>query len=317
MNASALGNSAADQVPPWLAGPVRHHLDVTVVDARTGDLGPAQELALTEETGPEQAVRAQERAAEEDFPAGLELAPHGRQLVVRDEGAVDDATRRHRAATPPRANRRSGGAGHVGEPANVARRMEPGSGQNGSVSDDEDTGRPVLRGAGPDDAVALMKLKQRLDEETSFMLLEPNERDSSIPTLARHLEEVSRSENSVVIVADRHGELAGYVELAGGTFRRNRSTTHVIIGVLAEASGQGVGSSLLAEAKRWAAARGLHRMELTVMAHNHRAIALYERMGFVHEGRRVGCLLIDGVFLDELYMAMILPASTPVSTGAV
>jgi len=55
-------------------------------------------------------------------------------------------------------------------------------------------------------------------------------------------------------------------------------------------------------------------MELTVMAHNHRAIALYERMGFVHEGRRVGCLLIDGVFLDELYMAMILPASTPVST---
>ena len=43
------------------------------------------------------------------------------------------------------------------------------------------------------------------------------------------------------------------------------------------------------------------------MARNHRAIALYERVGFVHEGRRVGCLLIDGKFLDELYMAMILP----------
>jgi len=43
------------------------------------------------------------------------------------------------------------------------------------------------------------------------------------------------------------------------------------------------------------------------MAHNHRAIALYERAGFVLEGRRVDCLLIDGKFLDELYMAMILP----------
>jgi RimJ/RimL family protein N-acetyltransferase len=43
------------------------------------------------------------------------------------------------------------------------------------------------------------------------------------------------------------------------------------------------------------------------MAHNHRAIALYERMGFAHEGRRADCLLIDGKFLDELYMAMILP----------
>ena len=191
-------------------------------------------------------------------------------------------------------------------PVSGVRRL-PGSGQDGSVS--EDTGRPVLRIAGPSDAVALMKLKQRLDEETSFMLLEPDERDTSIQALARHLEEVSQSENSVVIVAGRHGDLAGYVELAGGRFRRNRSTTHVVIGVLAEASGKGVGTGLLEEAKRWAAARGLHRIELNVMAHNHRAIALYERVGFVHEGRRVDCLLIDGKFLDELSMAMILPGS--------
>ena len=166
-----------------------------------------------------------------------------------------------------------------------------------------------MRIAGPEDAAALMKLKQRLDEETLFMLLEPGERDASIPALARHLEDVNRSANSVVIVADRHGDLAGYVELAGGKFRRNRFTTHVIIGVLAEASGRGVGAELLAEARRWAAARGLRRIELNVMAHNHRAIALYERAGFVHEGRRVGCLVIDGEFFDELYMAMILPGS--------
>jgi hypothetical protein len=63
----------------------------------------------------------------------------------------------------------------------------------------------------------------------------------------------------------------------------------------------GVGTGLLEEAKRWAAARGLHRIELNVMAHNHRAIALYERAGFVREGRRVDCLLVDGKFLDELY----------------
>jgi len=179
------------------------------------------------------------------------------------------------------------------------------------VSEDEDTGRPVLRIARPSDAAALMKLKQRLDEETSFMLLEPGERDTSTQTLARHLEDVSRSENSVVIVAGQHGDLAGYVELAGGKFRRNWSTTHVIIGVLAQASGKGLGAELLEQAKRWAAARGLHRIELNVMAHNHRAIALYERAGFVCEGRRTDCLLIDGKFLDELYMAMILPGSLP------
>jgi RimJ/RimL family protein N-acetyltransferase len=85
--------------------------------------------------------------------------------------------------------------------------------------------------------------------------------------------------------------------------------THVIIGVLAEASGKGVGTGLLEEAKRWAAARGLHPIELNMMAHNHRAITLYERVGLVREGRRVDCLLIDGKFVDELHMAMIVPGS--------
>jgi hypothetical protein len=62
------------------------------------------------------------------------------------------------------------------------------------VGEDEQTGRPVLRIAGPDDAMALMKLKQCLDEETSFMLLEPGERDTSVQALTRHLEEVPRSD---------------------------------------------------------------------------------------------------------------------------
>ena len=164
-----------------------------------------------------------------------------------------------------------------------------------------------MRAAGPDDAAALLQLKQRLDQETSFMLLEAGERDASVPTLAGELESAARSGNSVVIVAETGGELAGYIELTGGTFHRNQATAYVVIGVLAAAGGRGVGRGLLEEAKRWAVAHGVHRLELTVMAHNHRAIRLYERTGFSIEGRRSECLLIDGQFIDELYMAMVLP----------
>jgi RimJ/RimL family protein N-acetyltransferase len=46
------------------------------------------------------------------------------------------------------------------------------------------------------------------------------------------------------------------------------------------------------------------------MADNHRAIALYERLGFTVEGRRAQCLLVGGWFIDELYMAVILPGET-------
>ena len=168
------------------------------------------------------------------------------------------------------------------------------------------TPRAGIRIAGPGDAAALLRLKLRLDEETAFMLLEPGERDTSVQVLAEELDAVARSENSAVIVAESGDELAGYVELTGGAFRRIRATGYLVIGVLAQASGLGVGTGLLTEAKRWAAAHGLHRLELTVMARNHRAVGLYERMGFCVEGRRSQCLLIDGDFVDELYMAVLL-----------
>jgi RimJ/RimL family protein N-acetyltransferase len=169
-----------------------------------------------------------------------------------------------------------------------------------------DPPRARMRIAGPGDAAALLKLKQRLDRETSFMLLEADERDASVPAVADELAAVTRAGNSAVIVAESGDEMVGYVELTGGAFRRNRATAYLVIGVLAQASGQGVGTGLLAEAMRWAASAGLHRLELTVMAHNHRAIGLYERIGFRVEGRRSQCLIIDGRFADELYMAVIL-----------
>jgi len=142
------------------------------------------------------------------------------------------------------------------------------------------------------------------------MMYEPDERDSSVQDLARELAAVARSPNSVVLLAELGDQLAGYLELTGGSFRRSRVTAYLVLGVCAHAAGLGIGTGLLQHAKDWAAAHGLHRLELTVMAHNTRAIHLYERMGFSVEGRRSECLVIDGQFIDELTMAVILPATS-------
>jgi ribosomal protein S18 acetylase RimI-like enzyme len=166
---------------------------------------------------------------------------------------------------------------------------------------------PRFRPAGPGDAAGLLALKKDLDRETSFMLLEPGERAEDITDVAAYLSSMAGTANSVVIVAETAGRLAGYAEARGGGFRRNRITAHVVIGVLAAASGQGIGSGLLRELELWAPAHGIRRLELTVMAHNHRARRLYERMGFAVEGPRRKCLLVDGHLVDELYMARLLP----------
>ena len=50
---------------------------------------------------------------------------------------------------------------------------------------------------------------------------------------------------------------------------------------------RGMGSALLAAAIDWAREQGLHKLSLSVFAHNAAAIALYRKFGFVEEGRRV------------------------------
>jgi RimJ/RimL family protein N-acetyltransferase len=51
--------------------------------------------------------------------------------------------------------------------------------------------------------------------------------------------------------------------------------------------GRGVGSALFEAAIPWARERGVHKLSLSVFAHNAAGIALYKKFGFVEEGRRV------------------------------
>jgi RimJ/RimL family protein N-acetyltransferase len=110
--------------------------------------------------------------------------------------------------------------------------------------------------------------------------------------------------------AETERALIGHVEATGGEYRRNRCTAYIVIGVLAAASGRGVGGALLDALDQWAAAAAVHRLELTVMASNQHALRLYERKGFLNEGRRRACLSIGGDSVDEFYMGKVLPFAT-------
>jgi len=57
--------------------------------------------------------------------------------------------------------------------------------------------------------------------------------------------------------------------------------------VAADWRGRGVGTALVAAAIDRARANGLHKLSLSVFPHNMAAIALYQKFGFVEEGRRV------------------------------
>jgi RimJ/RimL family protein N-acetyltransferase len=166
-----------------------------------------------------------------------------------------------------------------------------------------------IRQATAGDADALLALKLKLDRESSFMMLEPDERVTTPAEAEDDLRAILARRNSVVLVAETAGELVGYAEANGGEFRRNKHTASVVIGLRRSHAGRGIGRRLLTELEGWAQANGVARLELTVMTHNERALGLYRSLGYRIEGTRRSALVVDSEPVDEYWMAKLLEPS--------
>ncbi|ASA21716.1 GNAT family N-acetyltransferase [Paenibacillus donghaensis] len=169
----------------------------------------------------------------------------------------------------------------------------------------------VIRELTVEDAPKLTALREQLDRETSFMLMEPGERQVTLKQVEDMLDSYDGSDNSLMIGAEAEGRLTGYLSVQGGKARRNRHSAHIVVGILQEAQGIGIGSAFFERMDTWAVAQGIVRLELTVMAHNERALRLYQKSGFEIEGTKRKSLRVDGRWVDEYYMGKLLPEQEP------
>ena len=105
------------------------------------------------------------------------------------------------------------------------------------------------------------------------------------------------------VIADQHDIFVGIVRLTP-IDAANRSA-RLGIGIFDPARlGQGLGTEAIRLALGWGFDHlDLHRVSLTVLANNSRAIAAYTRCGFAVEGRLRDTLPRDGVWHDDLTMA--------------
>ncbi|CQR56090.1 GNAT family N-acetyltransferase [Paenibacillus riograndensis] len=165
----------------------------------------------------------------------------------------------------------------------------------------------TIRELVPEDAAELISLQYRLDEESAFMLLEPGERQTGIKQAEDMIRSFASAENSALIGAAASGRLAGFLSVRGGSARRNRHSAYIVTGILKEFQGMGLGSALFKELEKWAKETGIIRLELTIMVHNERALALYTKNGFEIEGIKKKSLKVEGNWVDEYYMSRIFP----------
>lgn len=139
----------------------------------------------------------------------------------------------------------------------------------------------------PGDAPGILAIHRRVLSEGDWFITEPDELTEGVEAKVALIREAARLDNGVLLVARRRHVLVGWGQVVGGNRRRTRHVGRLELMVDAPARGSGVGAALLQGLVEWAERNPvLYKLSLSVFAHNVRAVALYERFGFVEEGRR-------------------------------
>ena len=108
----------------------------------------------------------------------------------------------------------------------------------------------------------------------------------------------------MVAVAD--GKVVGWCDIRRGARSAQAHCGVLGMGIIPGYRDRGLGRKLMLAALESAKTAGMHRVELHAHADNFRAIALYEKVGFVHEGVASDAIRIDGRYIDSVLMALIL-----------
>lgn len=166
-----------------------------------------------------------------------------------------------------------------------------------------ETPRVVI--AGPRDDLAILNLYRDVFAEDRWFITTGDEFGIDLLQMQARLDAHHRCGSSGVWVArGARGAVHGVLFATGGRLQRMRHTAKIEIMVDRASRGRGIGRSLLEACVAWAEASPVvEKLGLAVFADNAAAIQLYQRCGFVEEGRRVReYRMEDGSYRDDVLM---------------
>ena len=158
----------------------------------------------------------------------------------------------------------------------------------------------LIREAGSNDAAELVAFLNRVSLETDFTSLDGDGILLTDTEMELFLDKQAHSENQITLLALLNDEIAGLVNITADQRKRVRHIGDLFIVIGKKYWNNGLGSFLLEEVVEWAQASGiLRRLQLTVQTRNQAEFHLYQKHGFVFEGRQErGVYIEEGDFID-------------------
>jgi ribosomal protein S18 acetylase RimI-like enzyme len=156
-----------------------------------------------------------------------------------------------------------------------------------------------IRAARPDDVAALAAI----DAVTWTTATSP----AGVPTEPRPFFRADEDPTDTV-VAVLDGVVVGYAKLRNPLLVPSHAHVLEINGLAVDpgVAGQGIGRALVEAAVAEAERRGARKVSLRVLGTNSAARRLYARCGFVEEGVLRAEFLLDGRYVDDVFMARFL-----------
>lgn len=155
-----------------------------------------------------------------------------------------------------------------------------------------------IRRADPRDARGVINCMQSVMDERVFLVSE------YYLLTERGEQERIRSPDDLTVVAEKNEEIVGVLTIQRGMYRKNRHTANLGIAVKNAHRKKGVGSELISAGIVWCRENFIKKLNLEVFSSNKGAISLYEKMGFSVEGIRKSQFVIDGTYVDDVFMTI-------------
>lgn len=171
--------------------------------------------------------------------------------------------------------------------------------------------RLTLRPAVPEDAPRLLAYVEQVAGESENLAFGPGEFGMSLEQERAVLQQIAEAPTSLYLLGEIEGEIAGTLTFHAERRLRLQHAGEFGMSVLRKYWNLGLGSHLLAALISWAAQTDvIRKINLRVRVDNLPAIHLYEKFGFVHEGRKTREFYLSGQFYDVFLMGLPLdPAS--------
>jgi hypothetical protein len=160
--------------------------------------------------------------------------------------------------------------------------------------------RCILRHAVEEDLPQLMECTNSVALERVYIA---SEGISDPERFRRKFWEPIRTGDHICLVAEVDGKVSGYLNLQLGTPSKRRHTAYIGTLIVRELRGMGIGTALMAMVVELARERNVKKLFLSAFSINRRALEFYKRNDFEVEAVLKGQFIIDGEYVDEVYMA--------------